>query len=88
MNRPLLIFAVGVVLFQLANASVMPLLGGMLAHEGKHQAAPLIAALIIVPQFIVVLLAPRVGQWAETYGRKPLLLAGFATLPSGHSCLL
>jgi MFS family permease len=81
MNRPLLIFAVCVVLFQLANASMMPLLGGMLAHDGKGQAAPLIAALIIVPQFIVVLLAPRVGKWAETYGRKPLLLAGFATLP-------
>jgi MFS family permease len=81
MNRPLLIFAVCVVLFQLASASMMPLLGGMLAHEGKRQAAPLIAALIIVPQFIVMLLAPRVGKWAETYGRKPLLLVGFATLP-------
>jgi MFS family permease len=53
MNRPLLIFAVCVVLFQLASASMMPLLGGMLAHHGKGQAAPLIAALIIVPQFIV-----------------------------------
>src|SRR5215470_12774657 len=81
MNRPLLIFAVCMVLFQLASASMMPLLGGMLAHEGKRQAAPLIAALIIVPQFIVVLLAPQVGQWAEDYGRKPLLLAGFAVLP-------
>jgi MFS family permease len=80
-NRPLLTFAVCVVLFQLASASVMTLLGGMLAHEGKRQAAPLIAALIIVPQFIVVLLAPQVGQWAEKYGRKPLLLAGFAALP-------
>jgi len=80
-NRPLFIFAICVVLFQLASASMMPLLGGILAHEGKSQAAPLIAALIIVPQFIVVLLAPQVGQWAEDYGRKPLLLAGFAVLP-------
>jgi MFS family permease len=80
-NRPLIIFAICVVLFQLANASMMPLLGGMLAHKDKSQAAPLIAALIIMPKFIVVLLAPQVGQWAEDYGRKPLLLVGFAVLP-------
>jgi MFS family permease len=80
-NRRLLTFAACVVLFQLANASVMPLLSGTLAHEGKRQAAPLIAALIIVPQFIVALLAPWVGQWAEKYGRKPLLLVGFAAVP-------
>jgi MFS family permease len=80
-NRRLLTFAACMVLFQLANASVLPLLSGTLAHEEKRQAAPLIAALIIVPQFIVVLLAPSVGQWAEKYGRKPLLLVGFAAVP-------
>jgi MFS family permease len=80
-NRRLLIFAFCAVLFQLANASMLPLVGGMLASEGKQQAAPLIAALIIVPQFIVALLAPWVGQRAEKRGRKPLLLLGFAALP-------
>jgi MFS family permease len=80
-NRRLLIFAACAVLFQVANASMLPLAGGMLAHEGKRQAAPLIAALIIVPQLIVALLAPWVGQRAEEFGRKPLLLVGFAALP-------
>jgi MFS family permease len=79
-NRRLLIFAFCAVLFQLANASMLPLVGGMLASESK-QAAPLIAALIIVPQLIVALLAPWVGQQAEKRGRKPLLLLGFAALP-------
>ena len=79
-NRPLLIFAVCMVLFQLANASMLPLVNGMLAYEGKRQAAPLVAALIIVPQLIVALLAPWVGQRAEKRGRKPLLLVGFAAL--------
>jgi MFS family permease len=68
------------VLFQVANASMLPLVNGMLAHEGKRQAAPVVAALIIVPQLIVALLAPWVGQQAEQRGRKPLLLVGFAAV--------
>jgi hypothetical protein len=76
-NRSLLVFAACVVFFQLANASVLPLVNGMLASEEKRQAAPLVAALIIVPQIIVALLAPWVGQQAEKRGRKPLLLVGF-----------
>jgi MFS family permease len=80
-NRRLLIFAACIALFHFANASVLPLASGMLAHEGKHQAAPLIAALIVVPQLIVALFAPWVGQRAEQQGRKPLLLVGFAALP-------
>jgi MFS family permease len=80
-NRRLLTFAACAVLFQVANASMLPLASGILAHEGKHQAAPLVAALIIVPQLIVALLAPWVGRHAEQHGRKPLLLVGFAALP-------
>jgi MFS family permease len=80
-NGRLLIFAACMVLFQLANASMLPVLSGMLASEGKRQAAPVIAALIIVPQLIVALLAPWIGQRAEKNGRKPLLLVGFAALP-------
>jgi hypothetical protein len=80
-NRLLSIFAICMVLFQVANASMLPLVNGMLASEGKGQAAPLVAALIIVPQLIVALLAPWVGQQAETRGRKALLLVGFAALP-------
>ena len=52
-NRRLLIFGACAALFQIASASMMPLLGGGLAYEGKRQAAPLIAALIIVPQVLV-----------------------------------
>ena len=80
-NRRLLIFAVCAVLFQLANASMLPLVGGMLAYESQRQAAPLVAALIIVPQLVVALFAPWVGQQAEKLGRRPLLLVGFAALP-------
>ena len=80
-NRPLLIFAACAVLFQFANAPILPLVTGMLAQEGRREAAPLIAALIIVPQIAVALLAPWVGERAEQRGRKGLLLIGFAALP-------
>ena len=80
-NRRLLIFAGSIALFQLASASVMPLVAGMLAYEGKGRAAPLLAALIIVPQLLAGLVAPRVGEWADKRGRKPLLLVGLAALP-------
>ena len=80
-NYRLLIFAICMLLFQVANASMLPLVNGMLANEGKRQVAPVVAALIIVPQLIVALLAPWVGQRAEKRGRKPLLLVGFAALP-------
>jgi MFS family permease len=80
-NRRLLIFAGSIALFQLASASMMPLLAGMLAYESKGQAAPLLAALIIVPQLLAGLVAPRIGQWADKHGRKPLLLLGLAALP-------
>jgi MFS family permease len=76
-----LIFAACAVLFQVANAPMLPLVSGMLAHVGKREAAPLVAALIIVPQITVALLAPWVGKRAEERGRKPLLLVGFAALP-------
>jgi MFS family permease len=80
-NRRLLIFAGSAALFQIANASIMPLLGGTLAYEGKREAAPLIATLIVVPQLLVGVLAPWVGRSAEKHGRKPLLLVGLAALP-------
>lgn len=80
-NRRLLIFAACAVLFQLANASMLPLASGMVASAGRREAAPIVAALIVVPQLTVLLLAPWVATWAEKHGRKRLLLVGFAALP-------
>jgi MFS family permease len=80
-NRSLLTFAGCVFLFQLANASMLPLAGEALAY-GKGAYSPLIvSALIVVPQAIVALTAPWAGRQAKTWGRRPLLLVGFAALP-------
>jgi MFS family permease len=80
-NRGLLIFAVGVFLFQLANASMLPLAGEALAYSKGADASLVVSALIMVPQVIVAVMAPWAGRRARTWGRRPLLLVGFAALP-------
>jgi MFS family permease len=80
-NRALLVFAVCVFLFQLANASVLPLLGEELSYGNRAYSPLIVAALIVVPQVVVALMAPTAGRTAKTWGRRPLLLIGFGALP-------
>jgi MFS family permease len=75
------IFAGGVFLFQMANASMLPLAGEALAYSKEALSSLIVAALIMVPQVIVAIMAPWVGRRANTWGRRPLLLVGFAALP-------
>ncbi len=79
-QRPLLIFAGSVLLLQLANAAMLPLMAGVVTTRSAQWAPVLIAACIIVPQAIVALTSPSVGRFAQQWGRRPLLLLGFAAL--------
>ncbi|MEO8317162.1 MAG: MFS transporter [Bradyrhizobium sp.] len=79
-QRPLLIFAGSVLLFQLANAAMLPLMAGVVTTRSSQWAPVLIAGCIIVPQAIVALASPSVGRKAQTWGRRPLLLLAFAAL--------
>jgi MFS family permease len=79
-QRPLLIFAGSVALLQLANAAMLPLMAGVVTTRSSQWAPVLIAACIIVPQAIVALTAPSVGRKAQKWGRRPLLMVGFAAL--------
>jgi predicted MFS family arabinose efflux permease len=80
-SRALLTFAACIFLFQLANASVLPLLGEELGYGRKAYSSLTISALVIAPQIIVALMAPAAARAAQTWGRRPLLLLGFAALP-------
>jgi predicted MFS family arabinose efflux permease len=80
-RRSLLTFAVCVMLFHLANAAMLPLLGSTLTMRSSEWATVTIAICIVVPQFIVALIAPWVGRRAQQWGRRPLLILGFAMLP-------
>lgn len=79
-QRPLLIFAGGVLLFQLANAAMLPLMAGVVTTRSSQWAPVLIAVCIIVPQAIVALASPSVGRQAQAWGRRPLLLVAFGAL--------
>lgn len=80
-NRPLLIFATCLLLFHLANAAMLPLMGSVLTMRSARWATVLIAACIVVPQLLVAALSPWIGRRARIWGRRPLLLIGFAALP-------
>ena len=80
-KRPLLIFGGCIMLFHLANAAMLPLMGSVLTTRSSQWATVLIAACMVGPQLIVAMFSPWVGQQAQRWGRRPLLLAGFAALP-------
>jgi MFS family permease len=81
-NRTLLLFTGCLVLFQLADASMLPLIGEGLAAAKKGAATLWISALIVIPQVIVAILSPWIGYHSEAKGRRPLLLIGFAVEPA------
>jgi MFS family permease len=79
-NRRLLLFSAAVVMFQFADASMLPMIGTNVATSGDN-ASIRMSALIIVPQIMVACLAPWVGYHSERKGRRPLLLLGFGAEP-------
>lgn len=86
-DRALVMLAASVALFFLANAAMLPLVGSMLTLRSARSPTMLIAACIIVPQILVAFLSPAIGAAAQRWGRRPLLIAGFAALPIKGLCL-
>ena len=67
-KRPLLIFAGCVLLLQLANAAMLPLMAGVVTTRSSQWAPVLIAFCIVVPQAIVALMSPTVGRQGAAMG--------------------
>jgi MFS family permease len=76
-NLRLYVFAACIFLFQLADASMLPVISEDLAQDKFQSSSLLMAGLIITPQIIAAVLSPWVGYYSEKFGRKPLLLIGF-----------
>jgi len=79
-NRAFVIFLLCILLFYLANGAMLPLAASMVTLKSSKAATLMVAAAIVVPQFIVTLLSPWVGHLAQRIGRKPILLMGFGAL--------
>jgi MFS family permease len=80
-DRRVLVFAACIALFHLSNAAMLNLAAGEVTAHMSDNVQLVIAACIIVPQMVVAALSPWVGRSAERWGRRPLLLFGFAALP-------
>jgi MFS family permease len=77
----LLVFGISILLFHLANAAMLPLMGSVLTTRSSEWATVLIAACMVGPQLVVAAFSPWAGRLAERWGRRPILLAGLAALP-------
>ena len=80
-DRPLLALLGCVGLFQLANASLLPLAATAFTHEAGMRANLVTAAAVIGPQLLAAALSPRMGRAAHLHGRRLVLMLGLAAVP-------
>jgi len=80
LDRRLLIFAVCAMLFTFSNAAMLPLASGSITEEMPSIANLLIAAFIMLPQAVVAIISPRIGDYAHSRGRRILLVVALAAL--------
>jgi len=80
-NRTLLLFTASITLFHFANAAMLPLVGEKLALSNQETSSLFMASCIISAQMVMIPMAILVGHKADTWGRKPIFLLGFAVLP-------
>jgi len=81
LDRRLQVFAGCVLLFHLSDAAMLPLAASAATMRAGSEANLIIAACIMVPQAVVALCSPAVGRLATQWGRRPVLLLGWAALP-------
>jgi MFS family permease len=79
-NRPLLAFALVLMLFQFANAAMLPLVGSFVTTQSSTWAPALIATCMVIPQIVVAAMSPFVGRRAQVWGRRPFLLIAIGAL--------
>jgi predicted MFS family arabinose efflux permease len=74
-------FVIAVVLFHLANAAMLPLVGQKMTTGTNRGAGGSMAAAIVAAQLVMIPVALLASRLAESWGRKPTFLIGFGVLP-------
>jgi MFS family permease len=80
-DRRLLVFSACCALFALSNAAMLPLAGIEATKNTGRLANLVIAAGIVVPQFVGAAVSPWIGRLADQRGRRIALVIGFGALP-------
>jgi predicted MFS family arabinose efflux permease len=80
MDLRLILFLVCSVMFQFANAAMLPLLGQLIAKGKGANPILFMSVCVVTTQLVIALLASWVGRKAGLWGRKPLLLMAFGAL--------
>ena len=63
------------------GTALLPLVGQKLAAAYPEEATAMMSVCIVAAQLVMLPIALLVGRTADTWGRKPLFLVGFAILP-------
>ena len=79
-NAALLVFACAIILFQFANAAMLPLMAALLTKRVPETATLILSVCILALQLVVATIAPEVGRLAQRWGRRPLLSLCFVAL--------
>jgi MFS family permease len=79
-DRRLVVFLVCAVMFQFANAAMLPLLGELFTKGNRLNPMMFMSACVVTTQLVIALLAAWAGRKAGLWGRKPLLLMAFGAL--------
>lgn len=79
-SRPLLVFAISVVLFHFANAAMLPMVGQKLSLVTPQYSTTLMSVCIVLAQIVMIPVAWAVGVYADRVGRKPIFALALAVL--------
>lgn len=79
-DRRIPFFVLAAILFHLANAAMLPLVGELLSKGKPGDASIYMAACITVAQCVMIPVALLAGRLAESWGRKPLFQVALAVL--------
>lgn len=79
-DRTVLVFALVVLLFHVANSALLPLAGEEISHGRGKSSSIYLTACIVFPQLVMIPASWLSGRTANRLGRKPILLIAFAAL--------
>lgn len=80
-DRRLLIFALCIAAYALSSSGAMQIVTVSVDRQMGGRSGLAIAAYAILPQIVAATISPAISRASDAFGRRAVLLAGFATLP-------